>query len=1380
MPVNFKKYWLLTIFSSTLLFGQNNELRFTNVDIEANVVQSPIIDIIQTKRGFVWIATEDGLIKYDGFESVKYMRDNRQGSLTNNYVNTIFEDSKEQLWIGTRNGINSYNSTTNAFCGVGILPIKGGQNYISAFIEDKDNNIWVGTFDGLKKLNQEAKALESVPEIQKSDNLEGNKILSLFIDSQNLMWIGTVAGLKCFDLNTRTLLPLSDLFKNDQGLSNSKIWKTFENTEGGFWFASEKRGVFKYNRKLGTVIQFSNTIENENLLASNKVIDILEVDNKIWFATNNGLSVFDEDTNSFSNYTSNPLVEYSISSNTINAFLKDRDGNIWLGTFSGEINMLNKNTNNVLTFGKTTQQNFGLNNNLIKDFLTETPSSLWVATHGGGLNYLDFENQSSSYYLIKTNDSTKTNNIISSLAPKDENSLWCGTYNGIYVFDKNKKSFSKIPLNQNDPNYEDKEVTSILNDGKNTWVAVFGDGLKLIFNDRVIKSYATSLSEQTISDNYIMDLESAYGGLWIATQNGLNYFDKTTEKFTRYLKEEVAHSISNNNLTCLYRDSKNRLWIGTDFGGLNYFDETTKKFYKINATNGLTDQSISEITEDENQNLWVSSSTDLYKITFSDFSPPFEKENFEVIKYSSLDGLNIKHYSVNSSAKLRSNELIFGGSNGLQLIDTRKIEKFRPDYSISLTKLRVNNQMVLPGVEDSPLEKPIYETSQIQLNYNQGYVGLDFTTFNFAGNLKNQFEYKLDKFPFKDDWHSLGFLNAVNLNGLTNGEYKLSLRVQPQSDVHDAKVTQLGIIVLPPWWKTWWAYLTYVVFTLFILLIIKNFVQNRIKLKKKLFLEQVEKERQTELYQMKLDFFTNISHEFRTPLTLISGPLEELIDKSKDNPEVEHKLSSIKMNSDRLLRLVNELVDLRKSEKGKLKIYCEEYDFIPFCFGIYDNFRGLAEKKNIDYKFVMNTNNIWLYFDKNQMEKVIYNILSNAFKFTPDNGKISVVVEQRMEDSEWVDVLIKDNGIGIPENSKNKIFKSFFQADDRRIESKGSGLGLALAKSIVKLHKGKIEAKTEKVPRGNASSTTIFKISLKKGKEHLEGSQILESNNKVIQEQEELQKLDSIFQKNVLEPAVEINENSKTIMVIDDNPEINTFITDILKDDYKVITFENGHDALEHLNNELPDLVISDVMMPNMDGLELCQSIKTTESTNHIPVILLTAKSSTLNRIEGLSTGADSYISKPFSTKVLKLNISNILNNKEIMRQKYSGRFMVDSELKSISSPEDIFIKKLMTVIETNLENPNFDVDKLVQEIGMSRTVLYKKVQSITNYSVGNLIKKIRLKKAADILKSTNFHVSEVAFMVGFNDRKYFSKEFKKVYKKTPSEYKLNLNNQQV
>ncbi|MXN90600.1 response regulator [Flavobacterium sp. Sd200] len=1370
------KYVLLMIAflgSCFMLSAQNTGLHFEQINYDEDFSSSMISGIVQNKKGFIWIGTENGLFRYDGYSFSRYMRNKEvANSLSNNHVNVIFEDSGQNLWIGTNHGVNLFRKNSNDFLQVDVSTVKGGRNYISCFAEDGNKTVWIGTFGGVKRLNKKNNLLDNI----KSDSnfiLNQSRVLSLFYDKDYGVIVGTSTGVKCFDPLTTDLKKLPDAITKNAELLNAKVWKVIKENNGDLWLATETKGTFLYSKSANVVYHYEYSFNDSNSISSNWINDIIIADaNTVWFATKDGLSIYNKSTKNFTRYKHNPLSNYSLTDNDVKCFLKDRHGCIWLGTSAGGINFYNKANANFTKIGEAPKPGFGLNNAIVSALAKENNNALWVGTYGGGLNYLDLKNKISTSYIVDNKDEKKTKNLIVALVNRG-NYVLCGTYNGLFKFDKSNKKFTPVPLSANGKVEDERPITSILADGTDIWVGTHGNGIKRVLQNGSVENYRDDESENSLSDNFVMDIENRPNGIWIATQNGLNFFDKKLKKVTRLYRTSTPKRISNNSLTTLFTDSKGRLWVGADYDGLFCMDEAAETFFDLNKARGFTDAAIKGITEDAEGNLWVSSEDVLYRIKIK-ASAKLKLSDFEITRYSAKDGVNVKQFSYNCGLKLNSNQLVFGASKGLTIFNPKAIVKSPNDTEIVLTKLIVNNEVVEPAKENSILSKPFSETDEITINYDQGYIGIEFSSLNFINPKKSKYAYKLDNDSGKDEWHTTGTQNRINISNLAPGTYVLSLKSTNEDSSWNTHIKELKINVLPPWWRTWWAYLIYTMLAVLAGYVVVRIINNRLKLKRKLFLEHVESERKQEIFNMQLNFFTNISHEIRTPLTLIKGPVEELLASSQNDKETEDRLKTIQQNSDRLLKLVNELLDFRKAEKGHMRLYCEKQDIVSFCFEIFESFKGIAAEKNIEYKFVLNTNAIHVYFDKNQMEKVVFNLLSNAFKFTRKNGKIVFAVEQGTPQENKVYIRVKDNGIGIPESSKNNIFNRFFQADDRGVHSVGSGIGLALSKNIVELHKGEISIPEDK----ESWAHTVFQIALQLGDKHLSNEQIVENNSNantyLIDAENVPPKAPVVFEDEIKIVNDDFDEDKKTVMVVEDNDEVRKFIFNVLKAEYNVVEFCNGKEAVVYLEKEIPDLVVSDIMMPEMDGLELCRYIKTNETTNHIPVVLLTAKASTDNKIEGLSTGADAYVSKPFSIKVLRLTVENLLSSKEALRLKYSGNFIIDADLNKLSTPEEQFIKKLMKVIENNLENPDFDVNMLVNEIGMSRTILYKKVNALTGQSVANLIKNLRLKKASDIILNTSYPISEVAFMVGFNDRKHFSREFRKVYKLSPTEYKTS------
>ncbi|MBK0383914.1 response regulator [Pedobacter sp. SD-b] len=1398
--MNNKKYYFIILLFFLSLISEAQTLNFKHISFKEGLAQSPISCFLQDQEGFIWFGNLKGLTRYDGYELKKFSFDiNNPHTISNNRVNAILQDSKHQIWIGTSNGLNLYNRNLETFTHIDILEIKGGRNYISSIVEDKQKNIWVGTFGGLKKLNKKTLKLEELGLDTNEPNFKNFAVHSLFVDKDNKIWIGTSNGLKLFDPATGLTRPLPNYFYQNKDFVNNKIFITKQDAKGNLWFGTEISGVFKassIDQKITNYLFDSD----KNSIASNWVKDILiDGADKIWFATRNGISILNTKNDIFNNYKHEALNPNSLNDNTIWSLLKDKNQCIWVGTFAGGINFYYKGNSNFQNIGESVGKSIGLNHVLVNAITEDPDGLLWVGTFGGGLNLIDRKKGISRYYSINNRGNTSSSNGVKSLADDGKGNLWVGSLNGLGLFNKDTKSYKPYNFKLKNGSLIENLIMCVLPDKDGVWVGTDGGGLMYVLyngkNPLVLvkdagiknKPYLNNLMMglnktsmmgsslknlnsnkiEGLSDNFLTSLcKDGNDHLWIGTQNGLNYYDiKNKKVLSIYQKvRDTKFQLSNSNVNTIFKDSKNRLWVGTEEGGLNYFDKKDNRFYSIKKNEGLRDDVIHAIVEDKNGNLWLSTDLGICKIHFKKFKLPFQKEDLVIKTYTSNDGLTSNQFSTNAGLRLHTNEIAFGGLNGLSIFYPDKIIKNTAPPKVIITQLLINNKTPKIGEVGSPLSKSITETNKIELAYDQSSFSIKYAALNFIDPDNNIYAYKLDGLPRADEWQNIGKQRVVNFANLSPGSYLFKVKAANSDKVWGYQICALKIIVLPPWWATWWAYLVYVIALSFVLAIIIKFLRNRARLKRDLYLEHVHNIRQEELYQMKLNFFTNISHEIRTPLTLILGPLDKILRNSAAH-DFAKPLSTIKNNADRLMKLVTELLDFRKAEEGHMKIHCLQEDIVLFCKKIFDSFVSIANDNKIDYQFIVSSEPILIYFDQNQLEKVLFNLLSNAFKFTPEKGAICLIIENSNLNEGWVDIKIVDNGKGIPKDMQPKLFESFFQVDDRGGHNIGSGIGLALSKSIVELHKGTIKVNSDIEP----NSLTSFIISLRKGNAHLDKDEIVaESDLPYINKSDSTNDLITLIDDL---PTSSRNSKKHTILIAEDNDEVRKLVVDLLVERYKVLQFPNAEAALASMENEIPDLIISDIMMPGMDGLDFCKNVKLKENSSHIPFILLTARASLNHQIDGLSIGADAYLSKPFSPQILELNIKNLLHAQEVMRQKFGHQFVLQPSAINIVSPEEKFLNKLMNIIESKIEDPTFDVNELVNEIGMSRTVLYKKVQALTGYAVADLIKQIRLKKAAELFKQRSYSVAEVAYMVGFNDRKHFSKEFKKFFELSPSEF---------
>ncbi|MES2651960.1 MAG: two-component regulator propeller domain-containing protein [Bacteroidota bacterium] len=1352
----------LMVGSAFFVKGQNQPLKFKHLSFKEGLAQSPISTIIKDSKGFVWLGNWKGLNRYDGYTFRNFRHNpNNPHSISHNRVNSIIEDKYKQLWIGTSNGLNRYNPTTEIFKRIDIKDIKGGRNYIASVINDRDGRVWVATFAGVKLVDTTQWILKELPRLkdQTPTNITTAVTFTLFEDASRKIWVGTKKGVKRFDPKTKELVTIPSAILNCKELMETKIIVVRQDKSGNLWFGSETAGLFRYDVKNDKVTIFNHQEGNTQSILSNWVRDIFVKDeSNILIGTRNGLSIYNTFTQKYTNYSHNSLDPEGLNDNSIWSFMQDESAGIWIGTFSNGLNVYYPANASFSNVGERLGSRVGLSHRLVNALIEDNKGGLWLGT--AGLEYLDLKTKENRYYDVR-NDQNQTRNGVKSFAKDDLGNLWLGTLDGLCYFNTSTKEIKFFKFNITQGKLSESLINAVATEKGAVWAGTNGGGLQYLKQDGSYVTYTNKPKDNaSISDNFVTALlKDAQQNLWVGTQNGLNYYQPKTNKFIRYSKSKAPFTLNNNSVTTLLKDSKDRLWIGTE-GGLNYYHTITNKFYALNEKGPLTDDIIRSIVEDDQGDIWLSTDNGLYKLHFKAFNLPFKANDIVITHYDSKDGLASNQFSTNASLKLATGELLFGGINGLSSFFPEKISVNKMKPKAAFTDFLIRNKNVTIDSSESPLKQSITFAKSIELNHNEGYITIKFAALNFINPEKNQYAYKMEGIR-GDDWHYSGTQREANYSNLLPGKYTFMVKASNNDGIWNEEPIRIQIVVLPPWWQTWWAFLGYFLIAGYTGYTIYRFLKNRAELKRDLYLEHLQSERQAELHQMKIDFFTNISHEIRTPLSLILGPLEKMVLSAGANGAIYNQLIQVQNNANRLMRLVTELMDFRKAESGHMKLLYSSCNIIKFIEEIYLSFQNLAIDKNISYSFEREEEEIDLYFDKDHFEKVIFNLLSNAFKFTSEGGKISVSIKKSGDN---IAIQIKDNGKGISPKNIEKLFNRFFQVYNDEVSNSGYGIGLALSKSIVELHKGKIEVSSE-------LGLTTFTVTLPRGSAHLDQEMLMpefmNSDNPVhyyLQSQA----------NTIIATPIDANQDIKyTLLIIEDNHELRTFIKQSFQDQYKIVEAADGVEGLNKVLQIMPDLIISDVMMPEMDGLELCRRIKIDERINHIPVILLTARAAYIHQVNGLEKGADAYITKPFSVQVLALNVKNIIATKEAGRQKFVRELLINPQPTEIKSPDDKFLIKLMAIIESHLDDTDFEVNTIVDEIGMSKTVLYKKVQTITNLSVADLIKSIRLKKAAMLLESNQLSIAEIAFAVGFSDRKYFSKEFKKLYNVSPSEYIL-------
>ena len=1040
-----------------------------------------------------------------------------------------------------------------------------------------------------------------------------------------------------------------------------------------------------------------------------------------------------------------------MSDKSIRSVFIDKKGSLWVGTYYGGVNHLDENYNRFINFKYSPLGN-SLSGDVVSSFAEDENGNLWIGTEGGGLNFYDKKRKEFKSYKYQAgqNNTLSGNNVKQLLL--DGKQLWIGTFQaGLNLFDIKTDKFRHY---KNDPKNENSlsnnNVYGLRKEGGKLWILTYGGGLNILdlqenkfYHFRHHTNDSTSLS----SDLARVFLETEEKQIWIGTERGLNKVFKNSDgypkRFEVYLPDQKIYS--------LQKDSRKNIWIGTLSNGLYCLNPQDGHLEHYSISDGLPGNTVFGILEAGEEELWLSTNNGL-----SRFNP--KEKSFSNFNYS--NGLENDEYNFNAYYKNRSGDLLFGGINGFTQFNPKTIRpnKFIPP--VVFTELRQNNKAVRIFDKNSCLKKSINEAQAIVFKYNEANFSLSFAALDYFSPENNRYKFMLE--GLDRDWNYTVGKTEATYTIQREGEYIFRLYGANSDGLWNPAERQLKITVLPPPWRTWWAYLIYLAIIAATIYALIRFIHLRHKLQ----LEQIAKQQQEELHEVKLRFFTNITHEFRTPLTLILGPLKELIAKEKHSENVNKQLSLIERNAQRLLNLVNQVLTFRKLAADHEPMKIVNGNIVLFLKEIFLPFQETANLRSINYSFRAETPEINAWYDPDKLEKVFFNLLSNAFKFTSDGGNIKMDISQN---NQFIEIRVKDDGIGIDPSLRERIFRRFYERSNaERPAIKGTGIGLAISKQMVELHKGKIFIENNK-PSGGAT----FVVQIQKGKAHFKKSEIIEG----IAEQEKIADYKSLIvpQQIITETAPAKKQKPTTgsplLLIVEDNPEVSNYIQQIFADDYRLITAENGLEGLQKTKKELPDLIISDVMMPEMDGITFCGKLKTDIEISHIPIILLTARTASLFKIEGLKTGADDYITKPFNPEELRLRVRNVIQARKETRDKFARVLNLDPKEISITSADEHFLENALVSVENNIGNYQFNVMQLAGDLAVSRALLFTKLKALTGQTPNNFIKTIRLKRAAQLLKTQKLNISEVAYKVGFKDPKYFRKCFREQFDRLPSDF---------
>ncbi|WP_374164827.1 two-component regulator propeller domain-containing protein [Arcticibacter sp. MXS-1] len=1062
----------------------------------------------------------------------------------------------------------------------------------------------------------------------------------------------------------------------------------------------------------------------------------------LWVATDGaGVMVFDIKSGTWNQFK-HEVRKGGLSSSAIYSVYRDKDLRMWVGTLRGGINILDSRKNRFTTIAADPAAANSLISNFIMAFCEDPSGNLWIGSDGEGLSFWDRKRNRFANYVHEPDDKNSlSNNNVSAIIRDYQGQVWISTYGGGINRLGKSGTFIRYSCYNSAYRYEDRNVWTLFEDSQhNLWAGTCSDGGLYRYNRRNDKFeiFDTRLK------NVLTLMEDNRGELWAGNYTSLIHVDRKSKKHIVY---KIGSSVR-----AIHEDRKGKLWLATEGRGLLDFDRKTGRIRQYTEKDGLPGNSLLNILEDREGNLWISTFNGLCK-----FNPSTKTTK---VFYES-DGLQSNQFNYNAAIKLRTGEFLFGGIKGFNIFRPEKVEPLASSSSVQITGLRINNT---PFERESPksVGENLYSLQELTLPYEKGAVSVDFTTVEFTAPDKIQYAYFLE--GWDKDWNYAGGSRTANYSRLTEGKYRLRIKSTDAEGAWIDKERVVVITILPPWWRSWWAFLLYLsIFAAAALAWLRHQrKQEQLKYEIKLATLKVEQER--ELNEKKLSFFTHVAHEFRTPLTLIINPVKEML-YSKDRIVGADDLSVVYRNSKRLLSLVDQLLLFRKagSDQDRLKIV--RLDFPNLCKEVFHCFSQQAQSRNITYTLTGADEKLELYVDREKMEIVLFNLLSNAIKYTQDGGQVSVAIKQ---DEGRAYVSVSDSGCGIPSEEGDALFNRFYRVRGGS-KNAGFGIGLYLVKKFVEAHQGQVSYQSAKL------KGTTFLLELKKGRGHFQSSLIFEEVDEGSAFLEELvEGVEEASKQEVSgshEVAGDIVTDQPAMVVVDDNPQIAEYMTAIFKEEYRVQAFSTAEEALPVIRKIQPDIVISDVVMPGMTGVELCMNIKDDPSLSHIPVILLTASSSDEVKLKGIEGGADDYITKPFDKELLMARVSGIIKSRTNLQRYFFNEVTLRSNDYQISAEYSLFLTKCIGIIEAQLGNPDFSIKSFAAELGMSHSNLYKRVKSISGRSVNEFIRFIRLRKAAEIMINTDCNVNEAAYRAGFNDIKYFREQFSKLFGMKPSEY---------
>lgn len=1327
-------YLLIIIMCNSAIATAQTSIE-NNITIDNGLINNEVTAIHQDAYGFLWFGTRGGLNKYNGYD-VNTLR-STPGSVNNlsNQAVEVIAEYKNTLWIGNKiGGLNSYNLLSDSITHYNSTDVIKIQE-IKSLLVDSAGTLYIGALHGFYILKD-----------GKFTVVDNHHIINaLAQDAQGRIWVGASIGLFKYNPLTKELDSIH-LGTNKINITSIAIDNKSQNLFMGTW----QNGLIKYSIQNQQTKQYLNNAATRGTAANNTYRVFVDNNKNVWVGTwGAGLRKFNTLTEQFEEYQIKPLNVYNKDYDIILSITQDYTGIIWIGTDGGgvcKIDPYRKKFKAISNFGIDKAM---LGNTHISAIYEDKNGGFWLGAKGGGLNYsADKKN------FVQKDIGLKTLRV--SCFFENGNDLWVGTGDGLAIlkdYAHNGKTIIVQRSNEDITTLSGPKVTAIVKDKSGTiWVGTQEQALNKVVGFKgdipVFERYPEriGITGAIQNDRISCMLVDKKNNLWVGTYDGLHLYNRNNNKFNLVTSTDKVNKLSNNTILSMAEDSFGNIWVGTQQGlnKISLVDGNKLLIKNYYQCSGFPNDYVHAVLIDNTNNVWMSTNKGITK--FNSISGSFR--NFDT-----RDGVLSNTFAENSSYIKANGEMYFGGLNGVTFFYPDSIYLNHYKAPVYLTNLQINNKNITVGkviMRDKILSKALFVTPSITLSYKENILSLTYASLDYHASDKNQYQYILE--GFDDQWVDAGYNRTATYTSLPSGTYYFKVKASNSDQIWNDEIASIQITILPPPWKTWWAYTIYFLLITGLLWLSRHMKINRINLKNKLEIANINYEKEHEIAEIKNKFFANISHEFRTPLTLMIGPLDDLAEDVSIGYGVKESIQKIQNQAKRLLSLINQLLDFHKAETKALKLNTSNCDMVALLKSVYASFEEEASRKGIQFTFYSNRKALFLPIDREKVESIMYNLLSNAFKFTPAGGEIRLAITYLETADFSCEILVADTGKGIKKEDKEMIFDRFYQvAQAEPGKYVGTGIGLAFVKDLIELHHGNI------VLEDNQPQGSLFRIKLPiKEINYLEG-EIANTDEP---------DTEAIISDNELE-----NAELPIILVIEDNEDVNQYLCKTIGKTASVVSAKDGKQGLEKAFKTIPDLVVSDVMMPEMDGYQFCKALKEDNRTSHIPVILLTAKSDDLSQIEGIKLGADVYLGKPFKPALLLSHINNLIKSRKKLKELFAQKLNLAPSDIEVTSFDEEFIKNAIRFVEENIEKDEFLIDELATKLNMSRSTFYRKLKGLTGMSGSDFIRLIKLKRSAQLLKTGEYTVSMAAYNAGFNDLKNFRKSFQKQFGVTPSEY---------